>query len=45
MTMLIHTTCPPPPLSQSLPPHFLHPGLQDGWTSHTVCAEFHGGVC
>lgn len=32
------------PLSQPLPPHFIHRGLQDGRTSDTVCAEFYGGV-
>lgn len=31
-------------LSQPLPPHFVHRGLQDGWTSDTVCAKFYGGV-
>lgn len=30
--------------SQPLPPHLLHPGLQDGRTPHPICAELHGGV-
>lgn len=32
-------------LSQPFPPNFIHRGLQDGRTSHPVCAEFYGGVC
>lgn len=30
--------------SEPIPPHLLHPGLQDGRASHPVCAEFYGGV-
>lgn len=44
MTMTVHNACSLFP-SQPFPPHFLHPRLQDGRTSHPICTEFHGGVC